>query len=123
MEAHVWSKTCPKSRMTMITKLLQGQGWLRACGWIAGIAMATSAISGQTTAPRIRSEITNAGATQLKATQQALVPAQFDAGRMPSDARLNGMTIAFNRTAAQQADLEALLAAQQDPSSPLYHQW
>ena len=33
------------------------------------------------------------------------------------------MSIVFNRSAAQQADLEALLAAQQDPASPLYHQW
>ena len=107
----------------MITKLLQGQGWLRACGWIAACALATTAMCAQTPAPRIRSEITNAQIIQLKASQQPLAPAQYDAGRMPSDARLNGITIAFNRTAAQQADLEALIAAQQNPSSPLYHQW
>ena len=49
--------------------------------------------------------------------------ARFDAGRMPSDTRLNGMTIVFNRSAAQEADLQALLAAQQDPASPLFHKW
>lgn len=107
----------------MNTKLFQVQDWLRVCGWIAACAMATTAVSAQTPAPRIRSEITNAEAIQLKASQQPLVPAQYDAGRMPSDARMNGMSIVFNRTAAQQADLGALLAAQQDPSSPLYHQW
>ncbi|HEY2470716.1 MAG TPA: protease pro-enzyme activation domain-containing protein [Terracidiphilus sp.] len=107
----------------MITKLFQGQDRLRACGWIAAFAMAATAVSAQTPAPRIRSEITNAEVTQLKPTQQALVPAEFDAGRMPSNTRLNGMSIAFNRTAAQQAGLEALLAAQQNPSSPFYHQW
>jgi subtilase family serine protease len=42
---------------------------------------------------------------------------------MPGDTRLNGMSIVFNRSAAQEADLEALLAAQQDPNSALYHQW
>src|SRR5260370_17575145 len=42
---------------------------------------------------------------------------------MPGNTRLNGMSIYFNRSAAQQADLEALIAAQQDPSSPQYHQW
>jgi len=107
----------------MITKLFQGQEWLRACGWLAACAMTTSAMCAQTPAPRIQSEITNAEVTQLKASQQPLVPAQFDAGRMPSDAKLNGMSIVFNRSAAQQADLQALLAAQQNPSSPLYHQW
>ena len=33
------------------------------------------------------------------------------------------MTINFKRSAAQEASLQALLAAQQDPSSPSYHQW
>ena len=107
----------------MITKLFRVRGGLSACGWVAACAMATSAVYAQPTAPRIRSEISSAEVTQLKPTQQALAPAQFDAGRMPSNARLNGISIVFNRTAAQQADLEALLAAQQNPSSPLYHQW
>lgn len=107
----------------MITKLLRGRDVLRACGWIAVCTLATSALCAQTPAPRIRSEITNAEVTQLKTFQQPLVPAQFDRGRMPADARLTGISIAFNRTAAEQADLEALLAAQQNPQSPLYHQW
>ena len=42
---------------------------------------------------------------------------------MPADTMLKGMSIVFNRSAAQQADLEALIAAQQNPASPLYHQW
>ena len=33
------------------------------------------------------------------------------------------MSIVFNRSAAQQADLDALIAAQQNPASPLFHQW
>jgi subtilase family serine protease len=48
---------------------------------------------------------------------------QSDAGRLPADNRLQGITIVFSRTAAQQADLAALLDAQQDPESPLFHQW
>jgi len=107
----------------MITKLLQGQDGLRVCGWIAVCALATTTLAAQTPAPRIRAEITNAEVSQLKASQQPFGATQFDAGRMPSDARLNGISIVFNRTAAQQADLEALLAAQQDPNSPFYHQW
>ena len=107
----------------MITKLFEGQNCLRACGWIAACAVATTAICAQTPAPRIRSEISSGEVTKLKASQQPLMPVQSDAGRMPSDAKMSGITIVFNRTAAQQADLESLLAAQQNPSSPLYHQW
>jgi subtilase family serine protease len=59
----------------------------------------------------------------LKGSLHPLASARSDAGRMPSNSRLNGISIFFSRSAAQQADLEALIAAQQDPSSPLYHQW
>ncbi len=107
----------------MITKLLQGPHGLRVCGWIAAFALAVTAAAAQTPAPRIRSEISNAAVSQLKSSQQPLGSSQFDAGRMPSDARINGISIVFNRSAAQEADLQALLAAQQNPSSPQYHQW
>ena len=107
----------------MITKLLQGQDRLRVCGWITACALATTAMAAQTPAPRIRSEISNVAVSPLKASQQPLGSTQNDAGRMPSDAKINGMSIVFNRSAAQEADLQALLAAQQDPQSPQYHQW
>lgn len=107
----------------MITKLLEGQRGLRVCGWIVTCALATMVAAAQTPAPRIRSEVNNSEVTTLKASQQPLAQVQNDAGRMPSNMKLNGMTITFNRSAAQQADLEALLAAQQDPRSPQYHQW
>ncbi len=107
----------------MITKLLQGQDRLRVCGWIAACVLTTTAMAAQTPAARIRSEINNVAVTPLKASQQQLGSIQFDAGRMPSDARLTGMSIVFNRSAAQEADLQSLIAAQQDPHSPQYHQW
>ncbi len=46
-----------------------------------------------------------------------------DAGRLPSGTKIVGASIVFNRSVAQAADLDALLAAQQNPASPLYHQW
>ena len=48
---------------------------------------------------------------------------EADAGAVPDATRLEGMTLVFNRSAAQQADLETLLTAQQNPASPLYRQW
>jgi subtilase family serine protease len=101
---------------------LSGQKRLRICGWIAACAMAAATAGAQAPAPRIQSEITNE-LSPLKGSLHPLAQAQFDAGRMPSDTRLNGISIVFNRSAAQQADLDALTAAQQDPASPLFHKW
>ena len=107
----------------MITKLLQGQDRLRVCGWIAACALATTVMAAQTPASRIRTEVSNSFTSQLKGSQHPLAQAQYDAGRVPSDMKLSGIGIAFNRSAQQQADLESLIAAQQNPASPQYHQW
>jgi len=108
----------------MIKKLLQGPNRLWVCGWISACTLtATSVAAAQTPAPRIRAEVSNSQMSLLRGSQHPLAQAQNDAGRMSSDVRLNGMSIVFNRSAAQQADLEGLIAAQQNPASPLYHQW
>ena len=46
-----------------------------------------------------------------------------DLGLAPGDRQLESLSLRFSVTAAQQADLNQLLAAQLDPSSPSYHQW
>ena len=46
-----------------------------------------------------------------------------DAGAVPDSFPLPAITMAFQPSAAQQAALNTLLAQQQDPSSPNYHQW
>jgi subtilase family serine protease len=74
-------------------------------------------------APRILTAIRNAQRATLAASRSPRARAQFDVGAVPGSTRLQGITLVFNRSAAQQADLQALLAAQQDPSSPQYHQW
>jgi subtilase family serine protease len=107
----------------MITKLLQGQKMLRVCGLISACALATTVLAAQKPAARISTEINVSQMSLLKGSQHPLAQAQHEAGRMPADTMLKGMSIVFNRTAAQQADLEALIAAQQNPASPLYHQW
>ncbi len=101
---------------------LSGQKRLRICGWFAACAMAATSLGAQTPVPRIQSEI-NYEMSQLKGSLNPMAQAQSDAGRMPSNARLTGMSIFFSRSAAQQADLQALIAAQQNPASPLFHQW
>src|SRR4029079_6140351 len=46
-----------------------------------------------------------------------------DIGRISAETRLSGITIHFKPTAQQQADLDALVQAQQTPGSAQYHQW
>jgi subtilase family serine protease len=102
---------------------LSRQKRLWVCGWFAACTLVASSLSAQSAAPRISSEIANTKVSTLKGTLHPLAQPQFDAGRVPSDTRLTGISIVFNRSAAQQADLEALIAAQQNPASPLFHQW
>jgi subtilase family serine protease len=52
-----------------------------------------------------------------------LARAEFDLGPVNPAARLDRMLLVLNSAPAQQADLDALLAAQQDPQSWLFHQW
>jgi len=67
---------------------------------------------------------------QMDPTVRATVPGtvhplarpEFDQGAVGDGTALS-MTMYFARSAAQQSALEALLAEQQDPSSPQYHQW
>lgn len=92
----------------------------------AGAILALSAaatLCAQSPAVRIGSEINSSDMTVIRGTQLPQANPQFDAGRMPAGTRLSGVSIYFKRSAAQQSDLLALLAAQQDPASPLYHQW
>jgi hypothetical protein len=49
--------------------------------------------------------------------------AEFDRGDAPADLPMQQMQLVLTRSAAQQSDLDALLAAQQDSSSAQYHQW
>jgi uncharacterized protein (TIGR03437 family) len=46
-----------------------------------------------------------------------------DQGRLPGDFVLQSMSLVLRPSDAQQADLDHLLAAQQDPASPDYHRW
>lgn len=110
---------------TMFATLLQSR--LRICGVLAACAAAPALLNvtaaAQSPAVRIASEISGAQSALIQGSQHPLANPEFDAGRMPASSQLSGVTLVFNRSAAQEADLNALLAAQQDPSSPLYHHW
>jgi subtilase family serine protease len=111
---------------TLLSSLLQSA--IRVCGVAMVCAAAAPGPLGAQTPvahvqPRITAQITDSEQTALQGTLHPFARPENDAGRMPGGARLNGISLYFSRSAAQQADLEALLAAQQNPSSPQYHQW
>ena len=105
------------------TLALRQQRRLRIFAWLAAGVVAASTLMAQTVVPRIQSEISSAELVPLRGSRPPLALPQFDAGAVPANTRLVGMSILFNRSAAQQADLVALLAAQQNPASPLFHHW
>ena len=72
---------------------------------------------------RITQPIESASSVPLIGSIHPLARIEFDTGLVDNAKVLQGMTINFKRTAAQEASLQALLAAQQEPSSPSYHQW
>ncbi len=72
---------------------------------------------------RIAGPIADGNRSLLAGSRSPLARAQNDMGRVDTSLPLEGMTLVFARSQAQQRDLDALLIAQQDASSPLYHAW
>src|ERR1700685_3220152 len=72
---------------------------------------------------RIVQPIVAAKVSPLPGTVHPLARPQYDQGPVASSMQLQGMTMNFNRSAAQQSNLNTLLTAQQNPSSSSYHQW
>ncbi len=72
---------------------------------------------------RVQGKIVDADAVTLLGNTHPLAIADFDRGLIASDARLERMVLVLQPDAAQQKALDALTAAQQQPNSPLYHQW
>jgi Pro-kumamolisin, activation domain/Bacterial Ig-like domain (group 3) len=81
-----------------------------------GLAMA------QQPQARITAIDSSARAT-LVGSRPAAAHSANDTGRMSPSAKLEGVTVVFSRSQAQEAALQALLTAQQTPGSPQYHQW
>lgn len=59
----------------------------------------------------------------LEGNVHPLARADFDAGAVSADLRMERMVLLLSASPAQQAELDALVAAQQDTGSPLFHQW
>jgi subtilase family serine protease len=73
--------------------------------------------------PRITAPIDNSSRATLPGSRSPRAAAADDAGAVSPSMQLQGISLVFSRTPAQQTALDTLVAAQQNPSSPLYHHW
>src|ERR1051326_5576758 len=72
---------------------------------------------------RITSRIDDTHAVALPGNLHPQIRTANDEGRVNPSMPLSRMMLTFRLSPTQQRDLDGLLAAQQDSTSPLYHQW
>ena len=72
---------------------------------------------------RVTRPVDTAHTRALYGNSQRLVQPQFDRGSVDPAMPMNYMVLIVQPSAAQQAELEQLLADRQNPSSPRYRQW
>src|SRR6516164_1930512 len=72
---------------------------------------------------RINATIADTDRAPIRETIPARARLATDLGEAPAGRMLSSVSLHFNMTDAQQADLNQLLLDQQNPSSPRYHQW
>ena len=99
---------------------------LRARPFFLGVVLALtfSVLSYSQTQPADR--LSSAIAASQRAVINAVHPLatkQNDIGRLAGSQVLSRMVLVLQRSAQQESALQQLLAAQQDPKSPQYHQW
>jgi hypothetical protein len=90
---------------------------------LALIAPLASFAQSNSVPERIAAQINESSLTTLRGNTHPLARPQFDQGRVDPALKMERITMMFQRTVAQKADLEALLAAQQNPASPSFHRW
>lgn len=86
------------------------------CGGLYGQAPAAAA-------RRINGHVDDRERVVLRGQRHPLARPEFSRGAAPAETRLERMILVLQPDEAQQQELEALLAALQDPSSSEYHRW
>jgi len=92
-------------------------------GLLISLLLLGVAALGQQPPERITAEINDNERTTIPGSHSPLARPENETGRMAGNVKLEGLSIVFRRTPEQEADLQALIAAQQDPTSPWYHRW
>jgi subtilase family serine protease len=92
--------------------------------WAVVLAMAVT-VASQTTqrANRITQALTSGPVETISGSVHPLTRQSSDQGEANPDMRLESMTLNTVPSMAEKAELDALVAAQQNPKSDKYHQW
>jgi subtilase family serine protease len=94
---------------------------LAAIGFVLTAGLNT--LRAETRGIRISGPIDSSNTVALASSISPRTLAAKDLGEISGDKRLESMTLRFSLTPQQQSALTQLLAEQQDPASPKYHQW
>src|ERR1700760_2315439 len=73
--------------------------------------------------PRVLTAVQPSARVTLKGNTHPLAKPQYDRGALPDSTPAGHMVLVLKPSAEQQAALDRLVAAQQDPQSPSYHKW
>jgi len=74
-------------------------------------------------AARVAGPVDDSRRVMLPGVRPPFARPEMETGRLAPETRLEGVTLSFARTAAQDAELADLISAQQDPTSPLHRRW
>ncbi len=96
--------------------------WIAVCAVVIGTAAALVSQTAERPS-RITQPLTSGGIVTLPGSVHPLTRRATDLGEVNSAMPMNEMTMNVSLSAAQKTERDALLAAQQDPNSPQYHQW
>ena len=96
-----------------------------ACAAMGALLLATAVFCPAQIQPqdRILQSVDEGQISRMRGNMHPMARAEFDRGRLNPSLQLEGVALNFKLSASQQAALEKLLAEQQDPASPNYHQW
>ncbi|HEY3988600.1 MAG TPA: Ig-like domain repeat protein [Acidobacteriaceae bacterium] len=100
----------------------------RLCVFASLVALGLTATAsyGQTAAyavPRVQGPVDESRLATIQGNTLPVAQARFDQGVVPDSTPTGHMLMVLKRSDAQQKALDALIAAQKDPSSPSYHKW
>src|SRR5581483_8138712 len=74
-------------------------------------------------ADRVSGSLNDAARVVLAGQRHPLARPEFAVGQLPPGQRLDHLVLLLRPDEDQQRALDALIQSQQDPTSPLYHQW
>ncbi len=112
-----------RTPLSRLSPLSRSSSLFRGFGLLAVSAMAATAAFAATPANRLRADARLTERAELPQAVSARLASSQALGAVDANTTLDSMALVLAPTAAQTADLNQLLADQQDSSSPHYRQW